>query len=121
MPIDLVFGPPIVAHALVRAASALMPTPGLPASEGPGKTSHRSANCLRHQKLSDIGIVTNLPHTPNPPQRRRGSALLAVLWLTAALSAIAFSVASMVRAETERTSTAVDSLRAYYLATGSIY
>jgi general secretion pathway protein K len=65
--------------------------------------------------------VTNLPHTPNPPQHRRGSALLAVLWLTAALSAIAFSVASTVRAETERTSTGVDSLRAYYLATGSIY
>ena len=51
---------------------------------------------------------------------RRGSALLAVLWLTAALSAIAFSVANTVRAETERTSTAVDSVRAYYLATGAI-
>jgi general secretion pathway protein K len=51
---------------------------------------------------------------------RRGSALLAVLWLTAALAAIAFSVASTVRAETERTSTAVDSLHAYYLATGAI-
>jgi general secretion pathway protein K len=50
----------------------------------------------------------------------RGSALLAVLWLTAALSAIAFTVANTVRAETERTSTAVDSLRAYYLATGAI-
>ena len=59
--------------------------------------------------------VTNLPHI-----RKRGSALLAVLWLTAALSAIAFSVASTVRAETERTSTALDSLRAYYLATGAI-
>jgi general secretion pathway protein K len=46
--------------------------------------------------------------------------LLAVLWLTAALSAIAFSVASTVRAETERTSTSVDSLRTYYLATGAI-
>src|SRR5580692_5367120 len=56
--------------------------------------------------------VRNLPHS--------GSALLAVLWLTAALSAIAFSVASTVRAETERTSTALDSLRAYYLATGAI-
>jgi general secretion pathway protein K len=51
---------------------------------------------------------------------RRGSALLAVLWLTAALSAIAFSVANTVRAETERASTAVDSVKAYYLATGAI-
>jgi general secretion pathway protein K len=56
--------------------------------------------------------VRNLPHS--------GSALLAVLWLTAALSAIAFSVASTVRAETERTSTSLDSLHAYYLATGAI-
>src|SRR5579864_1784585 len=51
---------------------------------------------------------------------RQGSALLAVLWLTAALSAIAFTVANTVRAETERTSTSIDSLKAYYLATGAI-
>ena len=50
----------------------------------------------------------------------RGSALLAVLWLTAALSAIAFTVATTVRAETERTSTAADALKTYYLATGAI-
>lgn len=52
--------------------------------------------------------------------RCRGSALLAVLWLTAALSAIAFTVANTVRAETERTSTTVDSVRAYYVAAGAI-
>lgn len=51
---------------------------------------------------------------------RRGSALLAVLWLSAALAAIAFSVATAVRAETERTSTSTDGLRAYYLAQGGI-
>jgi general secretion pathway protein K len=50
----------------------------------------------------------------------RGGALLAVLWLSVALSAIAFSVASSVRGESERTSTAVDGLRAYYLASGSL-
>ena len=50
----------------------------------------------------------------------RGSALLAVLWLAAALSAIAFTVATTVRGETERTSTDIDSLRAYYLASGSV-
>ncbi len=50
----------------------------------------------------------------------RGGALLAVLWLSAALAAIAFSVSATVRAETERVSTAADGLRAWYLATGSV-
>jgi general secretion pathway protein K len=50
----------------------------------------------------------------------RGSALLAVLWLSAALSAIALTVATSVRTETERTHTEVDALRTYYLATGAI-
>src|SRR5712692_2381675 len=54
------------------------------------------------------------------PAPHGGSALLAVLWLSAALSAIAFTVANTVRAETERTSTEVDALRTYYLATGAI-
>lgn len=53
-------------------------------------------------------------------RRQQGSALLAVLWLSAALAAIAFSVATTVRGETERTATYADSLRAYYLASGSI-
>jgi len=52
--------------------------------------------------------------------RQRGVALLSVLWLAAALSAIAFTVASLVRAETERTLTEKDALRAYYLASGAI-
>jgi general secretion pathway protein K len=51
---------------------------------------------------------------------RRGSALLAVLWLSAALAAIAFSLATTVRGETERASTSIDGLRSYYLATGGI-
>jgi general secretion pathway protein K len=50
----------------------------------------------------------------------RGGALLAVLWLSAALAAIGFSVANTVRGETERTGTAVDGTRAYYLATSGI-
>src|SRR6266571_5372216 len=54
------------------------------------------------------------------PALRRGSALLAVLWLSLALSAIAFSLASTVQGETERASTGVDGLRSYYLATGAI-
>jgi len=51
---------------------------------------------------------------------RRGGALLAVLWLSAALSAIAFSLANTVRGEVERTSTAVDGLKAYYLASAGV-
>jgi general secretion pathway protein K len=46
--------------------------------------------------------------------------LLAVLWLTAGLMAIAFSVATTVRSETERTSTASEGLRAHYLASGAV-
>ncbi len=52
--------------------------------------------------------------------RRRGGALLMVLWVSAALSAIAFSLASTVRGEIERTGTAVDGLRSYYLAVGGV-
>ncbi len=51
---------------------------------------------------------------------QRGGALLAVLWLSAALSAIAFSLAQTVRTETQRTSNSVDGVRAYYLASGAI-
>ena len=45
---------------------------------------------------------------------------MTVLWLVAALSAIAFSVASTVRTETERTSTHIEQVKAYYLATGAL-
>jgi general secretion pathway protein K len=50
----------------------------------------------------------------------RGSALIAVLWLVAALSVIAFSVAGTVRSEVQRTSTAIDGEKAYFLATGAV-
>jgi len=43
-----------------------------------------------------------------------------VLWLAAALSAIALTIANTVRGETERSSTDADGLKAYYLATGAI-
>lgn len=51
---------------------------------------------------------------------QRGGALLTVLWLSAALTAIAFSIANTVRGETERTATTVEQAKAYYLASGSI-
>ena len=59
--------------------------------------------------------------TSTRERARRGGALLAVLWLSAALAAIAFSIATTVRGETERTATAVDGARGYYLAKGGLY
>lgn len=43
-----------------------------------------------------------------------------VLWLSAALSAIAFSLATTVRGEVDRAATAVEQVRSHYLATGAI-
>jgi general secretion pathway protein K len=57
---------------------------------------------------------------PTTDSRRQGAALLAVLWLAAALSAIAFTLANTVRGEIERSSTDADGLKAYYLAEGAI-
>lgn len=51
---------------------------------------------------------------------RKGAALLAVLWLTAALSAIALSIAGTVHSETERAATNVEDVRSQYLAEGGI-
>lgn len=51
---------------------------------------------------------------------RTGSALLMVLWLTAALAAIGLTVATNVRGETERTETNVDDARSYFIARGAI-
>lgn len=59
----------------------------------------------------------------NPSSSRRdsrGGALLAVLWLSAALTAVAFTVALNVRGEIGRTETSLEGLRARYLATGSV-
>lgn len=50
----------------------------------------------------------------------RGTALLAVLWLSAALAAIALSLADTVRGEAERSATAVDGLRSQDLAVGGL-
>ncbi len=57
---------------------------------------------------------------PNSPHSKRGSALLTVLWLTAALSAIGLAVANNVRGETERASTNVDDTKAWFIARGAI-
>ena len=54
------------------------------------------------------------------PAGRRGSALLAVLWFSAALLAIAFALSMTVRTELDRAALNVDSTRAYFLAQGAI-
>ena len=51
---------------------------------------------------------------------RRGSALLTVLWLTAALAAIGLAVANNVRGETERSATNVDDAKSSFVARGAI-
>jgi general secretion pathway protein K len=43
-----------------------------------------------------------------------------VLWISAALAAVGFSLANTVRGETDRTSTEIDEVRGYYLATGAV-
>ncbi|HML17308.1 MAG TPA: hypothetical protein VK419_09790 [Bryobacteraceae bacterium] len=53
-------------------------------------------------------------------RNQRGSALLAVLWLSAALAVIAFSVSTSVRSETDRVGSSASGLRTWYLATGSV-
>jgi len=53
-------------------------------------------------------------------RKSKGGALLVVLWLSAALAAIGWSVATTVRAETERVGNAADGLRAQYLASGAV-
>ncbi len=58
--------------------------------------------------------------SPRSINSRKGGALLAVLWLSAALAAIAFSLATTVRGEIERASTLGDGMRAHYLALGAI-
>src|SRR5450432_4166331 len=75
-----------------------------------------SPNLSRDRNGADLAKSSNSRrHT-----HRRGGALLAVLWLSAALSAIALSVANTVRTETERTATSSEGLRTYYLASGSV-
>ena len=54
------------------------------------------------------------------PNHCHGSALLAVMWFAAALTAIAFALSTGVRADFDRASVQADSLRAYYLAHGAV-
>jgi general secretion pathway protein K len=51
---------------------------------------------------------------------QKGGALLAVLWLSAGLAAVALSISSSVRSETDRVSSSAEGLRAAYLASGAV-
>lgn len=51
---------------------------------------------------------------------RSGSSLLAVLWFSTALSAIAFTLSMTVRTEMDRAALNMDDVRAYFLAHGAI-
>jgi general secretion pathway protein K len=59
-------------------------------------------------------------HRPRRTKSAKGTALLAVLWLSAALATIAISLADTVRGEAERSATAVDGLRSQDLAVGGL-
>lgn len=64
---------------------------------------------------------TNRKAGARPRRRqRRGAALLAVLWLAAALSAIALTVATTVRAEIERSTIHAEGVQAYFLARAGV-
>lgn len=67
-----------------------------------------------------FSLSGGLQPTNRPRHPTRGSALLSVLWLAAALSAIAFSVATTVRGELERAGTASDGVQSYFLARGAM-
>ena len=73
-----------------------------------------------------MGAVAGSASATGEPKRRtrlrdrKGSALLGVIWLSVALTAIAFTLSRTVRSELDRASLNVDSARAYYLAKGGI-
>jgi len=79
---------------------------------------HFTAEAQRHREKS-LGFSQRLCASA-VKKDTRGSALLAVMWLSVALAAFGFSLASTVRGEIERASTDLDSLRAYYIASGAV-
>ncbi len=108
-----------------------MSTPGTSSRVCENPTTHRSL----WSRLAERLKLESADREPRPQgavgrgdshrfarehRAQKGSALLTVLWISAALSAIALSVSSTVRSETNRVSTAADGLRAWYLASGSV-
>src|SRR5579862_3486170 len=87
-------------------------TPGLTARALPGG---RNVSGTQASPVRQGGGVR-----PSGLVNTKGGALLMVLWASAALASIAFSVATTVRSETGRVAGTADGLRAWYLATGSV-
>src|SRR5271165_4938742 len=56
----------------------------------------------------------------NMSRNRKGSALLTVLWLSAALAAISLAVSSNVRGEADKALTNTDDAKSYFVARGAI-
>src|SRR6476660_724176 len=86
-------------------------------------TDFRRRLCRRQKPPPRLGQMLRPGLRPGRilrPAKTRGGALLAVLWLSAGLAAIALSVSSNVRSETDRVSPAGDGLRASYLASGAL-
>jgi len=82
------------------------------------RSSPSGSSCYLGRK-ADEGVGRGRGRPPHN-NRSRGSALLTVLWISAALAAVAFSLANTVRGETDRTSTELDEIRSYYLAVGAV-
>src|ERR1700737_329395 len=72
----------------------------------------------RRRKRAENRLLTRAAQ--NRAASRRGSALLAVLWLSPVLSMIAFALASPGRGDAGRACTAVDGTRSYYLASAAL-
>jgi general secretion pathway protein K len=87
-----------------------------PALAGPQASKARLDPVYYRRNRGELSLARG----PAKAGATKGGALLAVLWLSAALAAIAFSVATTVRGETERATTLADGIRAYYLACGGI-
>ena len=85
-----------------------------------GSPDPRATPGSRHESRKKPGQGAAELRTRASAPQTRGSALLAVLWLSAALAAIAFAASALVRSETGRAGGSADGLRTYYLASGSV-
>ena len=75
---------------------------------------------LRTKTRALSAFICVHPRLPGSRGGEAGGALLAVLWLSTALSMIVFTLAWTVRGELERAANSLDGTRAYFLAEGAI-
>ena len=113
----------VTRHAVAKTdQDAAQPSWGRPPGLPPSPSSARSVTSVPVAPAisSPVFLRTASSTERSQGSNQAGSALLLVLWLTAALSAIGLAVANNVRGETERTATNVDDVRAYFIARGAI-